>query len=218
MTAVVAVVGGPGSGKSTLCAALAERFRGEGLVVDHFREEEILSRADFAQVASQFAGGAGSVAPRTLVEDYRGYVSRAVTDGVDLLITDALVPFIPSLIAWGHSEAELARVIGDLEDVAAGVTVVVVMLTADPAITLQRAISREGEGWAESYIRKLSRLPGTSHVVSIPTAVDQLRRDADITRRLLARSKWRLVEVDATAEARSMADSVVRRLTAILAG
>lgn len=212
----MAVIGGPGSGKSTLCAALAGHYVAAGHTVDHFQEAEILTRPEFSRVASEFADGAGSVAPETLVDAFARYVDRNISDDTDLVITDALIPYIPSLLAWGHSEIEIAETIAQLEAVSAGVTVIVVLLAGDPESTLRRAIDREDDGWVESYIEKLSHWPGTAQVVSWPTAIDQLRQDADVSRRLISHSSWELLEIDATASTEVLEGIVRLRLDDIL--
>jgi hypothetical protein len=55
-------------------------------------------------------------------------------------------------------------------------------------------------------------------VVNLSTAIDQLRREADVTRRLINQDRWTLVEVDATASADAMTALVKRRLDAVLTG
>lgn len=185
-------------------------------MVDHFREEEILTRPEFSEVAAQFGDGTGVVAPQTLVDGFDRYVDRSVADGIDLVITDALFPFIPSLLVWGHSESEIAQIVAQLEDVASNVTVIVVLLAGDPAVTLQRAIEREGPGWIDCYINKLARGLGTSHVVNLSTAIDQLHQEARITRRLINQDRWALLEVDALGGIEEMTEMVARRLDAAL--
>lgn len=215
MTVIVAVIGGPGSGKSTLCATVARHYTAAGKIVDHFEEEHILSRPAFSTVASEFADGAGTVNARTLIDAFGRYVN-SVDDQTDLVITDALIPFIPSLLASGHTEAELEQTIADLENAAADNPVIVVLMVADPALTLPRAIAREGDEWADHYVQKLSRWPGTSHVTSLASAIDQLRYEADLSRRLLTRSGWELIQIDATAPCDIQVDVVERRLDTIL--
>jgi nucleoside-triphosphatase THEP1 len=62
VTVLVTVWGSsPGIGKSTLCAGLSEWLSGAGLRVDLFREEEILTRPQYAEVAT--ARFADSVLP-----------------------------------------------------------------------------------------------------------------------------------------------------------
>lgn len=210
------MIGGPGSGKSTLCTALARHYVAAGQEVDHFQEEEVLTRPDFSQVAAEFANGAGSAAPKTLVDAFGQYVHRRVADGTDLVITDALIPFIPSLLVWGHTEVEIEEILTELEEVSANVSVLVVLLAGDPALTLQRAIDREDDGWVDSYLEKLSRWPGTSHVISLPGAIDQLRRETDVSRRLVHQSGWELLEIDAAASTERQTEIVKRRLQGIL--
>jgi thymidylate kinase len=217
MTVVISVIGSPGSGKSTLCTALARHYADAGLVVDHFEEEDILRRPEFSAVAAEFADGAGAVDPQTLIDAFGQYVARCLDDGIDLMITDALIPFIPSLRAWGHSEAELERIVARLE-ATAGVPVIIVMLTGDPESALRRAISRENDGWLNGYISKLSRLPGTSYVTSLSAAAGHLRQETEISRRLLTRTTWKLVEVDASDHPGQVAELVRRRLADHLPG
>lgn len=63
----IAVAGScPGIGKSTLCTALVCWLSDAGLRVDHFEEEHVLTRPQFAQVATEFTdtgvvGGASFV-------------------------------------------------------------------------------------------------------------------------------------------------------------
>ena len=67
MTVLIAVWGvSPGVGKSTLCAGLSRWLTDAGLRVDHFREEEILTRPQFAAVAEAFKT-TGTVGLRTLI-------------------------------------------------------------------------------------------------------------------------------------------------------
>ncbi|WP_407566072.1 hypothetical protein [Streptomyces sp. 184] len=142
---LVSVIGNsPGVGKSTLCRGLAAARREGGAEVDHFEEADILTREAFRPVAEEFADGAGAVRPGTLVACMRAYVAEAVAAGTDVLVTDALLPFVPSLVAWGHDEDTVAGVVADLESAAA-----------------------------------------------------HLRAETELTRRVLARTPWRVVPVDA---------------------
>ncbi|MFJ2213998.1 hypothetical protein ACIQVO_10960 [Streptomyces sp. NPDC101062] len=70
---LISVIGSsPGVGKSPLCRAVAEEFAG---------------------------GAAAGARPETLVESTRAYVAESVATGREYLVTDALLPFIPSLLA-----------------------------------------------------------------------------------------------------------------------
>ncbi len=215
MTRLISVIGSPGAGKSTLCRALVDRYAAVGVVVDHFAEEQILTRPAFAQVAAEFAGGAGSVRPETLIEATRSYLQQARDDGVELLITDALLPFIPSLRAWGHGEDEVTEIVHALARVAQPTEVIIVQLIDDPLTTLRRATERESPEWLEWYVGKLKAAPGTTHVVDLETAAEHLRQEAVLTRRVLSRSGWTVIELEVTGlAAEQLAEAVITRLSA----
>ncbi|WP_091521866.1 hypothetical protein [Microlunatus soli] len=170
-----------------------------------------MTHPDYRTVAAEF-GDSAQVAPGTLIDAFARYAGRCIDNGRDLVITDALIPHIPSLLAWGHSESEIASVITELEKVSGDLTVIIIMLTSDPAVTLPRAIAREADGWADSYIQKLTAAPGTAHVVDLPTAIQHLRDEAAVSRRLISRSGWQLITVDATADPSRVAELVLERL------
>ena len=195
MTRLISVVGSPGTGKSTLCRTLVEHYASAGVVVDHFAEEHVLTRPAFACVAEEFADGAGAVRPDTLVAATRDLCATARAEGVELSITDALIPFIPSLQAWGHSEEEISEIVGDLEQAVGPTEVIIVHLVDDPIATLRRAVEREAPGWLDWYVGKLNAAPGTRHVVDLESAGEHLRREADFTRRVLERSGWTVIEI-----------------------
>lgn len=210
----IAVVGSsPGVGKSTLCRAVARWFTDSGAVVDHFEEADILTRPAFRAVADEFAGGHGSVRPRTLVEASRAYAEEARAAGVDVLVTDALIPFVPSLVAWGHDERTIARVVAGLEEAVEPTRVTVVYLRDVPERALGRAIAREGPQWAEWYVGKLGNSPGTRAVKDVASAADHLRAETELTLRLLAMTRWNVIVVDVTGQgAEETARHVIRRL------
>lgn len=194
---MIAVVGSsPGVGKSTLCRALARRAAESGATVDHFEEADILTRPSFRPVAEEFAGGTGSVRPGTLVESTRDYVARSRAEGVDVLVTDALLPFIPSLVAWGHDESAIAAVLAGLAEAVRPTRVTVVYLRDDPDTALRRAVEREGPDWVDWYVTKLGDAPGTRSVKDLASAAEHLRREEELTVRLLARTDWHVLRVD----------------------
>ncbi|MFJ8920325.1 hypothetical protein ACIREK_12745 [Streptomyces sp. NPDC102415] len=201
MTAhLISVIGSsPGVGKSTLCRAVSEWLTGTGASVDHFEEPDILTRPVFRAAAEEFADGTGSVRPATLVACTRAYVAESTGAGMDHLVTDALLPFIPSLVAWGHNEEVLVQVMDELARAVEPAQVTVVYVHDDPGTALRRAIEREGEAWGDWYVRKLADSPGTRAVHDLASAAEHLRHEAELTRRLLARSPWRVLTVNAGA-------------------
>ncbi|MFD5896230.1 ATP-binding protein [Streptomyces sp. NPDC060366] len=210
---LIAVVGSsPGVGKSTLCRAVARRAAESGATVDHFEEADILSRPSFRPVAEEFAGGSGSVRPGTLVESTRDYVAKARAEGVDVLVTDALLPFIPSLVAWGHDETTIAAVLADLARAVRPTRVTVVYLRDDPDTALRRAVEREGPDWLDWYVGKLGAAPGTRSVKDLPSAAEHLRREEELTARLLAGTHWRVLRVDVGGRDAEQTERYVREI------
>ena len=174
----VAVAGAaPGIGKSTLAGALAGWLSAQGLAVDHFREEEILSRPEFAAVAAEFGAG-GEVAPATLRAAMVDYVASIRAAGTDVVVADALLPFVPSLLAWGHSETAISEFLADLASVLEPVTPLVLFLDGDPETALPRAAARENPQWLAWFLAKLG-------VPDLPAAAAFLRAQRDLILRVV---------------------------------
>lgn len=193
----IAVAGNsPGAGKSTLCTALARRIGGTGAVVDHFQEADILTRPAFRAVAEEFAAGTGSVHPATLTAATRAYAEQARTDGVDVLVTDALIPFVPSLVAWGHHEQAITEFVCGLAEAVEPTQVTVLYLRDDPETALRRAVGREGPQWADWYVGRLQESPGTGTVADLASAAAHLRRESRLTLRVLGATRWNVIVLD----------------------
>jgi thymidylate kinase len=157
MTVLIAVWGAsPGVGKSTLCAGLSRWLADAGLRVDHFREEEILTRSEFGAVAEAFKA-TGTVGPGTLIAATAEFVDSVRASGDDVVIADALVPFVPTLLAMGHGEEMIDAFMTDLAEVLAPVCPVMVFLDGKAEVALSRAVRREGEQWLDWYVGKLAR-------------------------------------------------------------
>ncbi len=181
MTVLIAVWGvAPGVGKSTLCGGLARRPAEAGLRVDHFREEEILARPQFAAVAGAFRT-TGAVGPETLIAATAEFVDSVRAGGDDVVIADALVPFVPTLLAMGHGEDTIDAFMTDLTTVLAPVSPVMVFLDGDAGAALSRAVGREGEQWLDRYVGKLTRYEVRPPVTDLASAVTYLRREREVT-------------------------------------
>lgn len=195
MTHLLAVAGAaPGAGKSTLCAGLASWLRERGLRVDHFREEEVLTREAFTSLASEFTT-TGEVQPPTLLETTEAYLAGLATAGIDVAVTDALVPFVPSLMGWGYSEAAIASFLQELAARLAWVEPTVLYLDDDPSLAVARAIEREGPAWENWLVAKLAGYPVDPPVRDRDTACHYLRYEREVTLRLLARLPWQAIVV-----------------------
>ncbi|HVX45450.1 MAG TPA: hypothetical protein VHC49_16275 [Mycobacteriales bacterium] len=183
MSLLIGVIGSaPGIGKSTLCHALVEG-RTE---VDHFREEEIVQRPEFAALAEEFRAS-GTVATATILDCMREFAESC--EKYDVIVADSLLPFTPSLVAWGRSEPEIETFMHRLAGILADHTVVIVYLQGDPDRALERAAEREGPGWLESYLQKM-RDCGVEDIKA------HRRYENDVTRRMLEAQPWQLITVD----------------------
>lgn len=196
MTVLIAVAGAaPGVGKSTVCDRLCRRLADLGVRVDHFREEEILTRAEFAPVAAEFTAS-GVVAPATLLASTAEYVASVQAARMDVVVADALVPFVPSLVAWGYEDDAIGAFLDSLTELLAPVHPVLVYLDGDPRRALRRAVDREGPGWLDWYVGKLAGYSVTPTVHDFDSACGYLDRERQTTLRLIAGRAWRLVVVD----------------------
>lgn len=123
------------------------------MTVDLFREEEILSRPAYAAVAGEFRA-TGRVEPQLLVTATAALVSDLQRDGVQLAVLDALLPFIASMLAWGHDEETISAFLGDLTAVLEPARLVVVYLDGSVPQALDRAVRREGDSWLSWLIAR----------------------------------------------------------------
>ncbi|MEV7386297.1 hypothetical protein [Streptomyces sp. NPDC091215] len=196
MTVLITVWGvAPGVGKSTLCGGLARWLTGAGLRVDRFREEEILTRPQFAAVAEAF-GATGTVTPETLLAATAEFVDSVRAGGVDVVVADALVPFVPTLLAMGHGEDTIDAFMADLTTVLTPVSPVMVFLDGDAGTALSRAVGREGEQWLDRYVGKLARYGVAPPVTDLASAVAYLRRERGVTLGTAVRHHWNLVVIE----------------------
>jgi len=136
---LAAVVGAaPGIGKSRLCASLVDWLTDEGLAAGHFAEEHVLSRPAFAAVASEFTT-TGRVSSTVLVDATVRYLADAAATGIAVVVMDSLIPFVPSLLAFGHLEHDIAAIVDDLATRIAAIPTVTVFLDGDASTALPRA-------------------------------------------------------------------------------
>jgi thymidylate kinase len=196
MTVLITVWGAsPGVGKSTLCAGLAQWLAEAGLRVDHFHEEEILTRPQFAAVAEAFKT-TGTVGLGTLIATTAEFVDSVLASGDDVVIADALVPFVPTLLAMGHSEGTIDAFMADLTEVLAPLCPVMVFLDGNAEAALSRAARREGAHWLDWYVRKLARYGVSPPVTDVASAVKYLLRERAVTLGAVDRKDWGVVVIE----------------------
>jgi thymidylate kinase len=192
----IAVAGSsPGVGKTTLCRSLARWLAEAGLRVDHFEEEHVLSHPRFARVAAEFTG-TGVVDSASFVEATVGYLADAASAGVDVAITDAWVPWIPSLLAFGHTEQSIHAVLDDFTRKIDAVPTLAVYLDGDADTALRRAVAREEPGWLTWFGDKLARYGLVPADPTRTDLLDYLTKQRQTELRALERQPWHLVVVE----------------------
>jgi hypothetical protein len=149
---------GPGLGKTTLVRSLATALEQKGLTVELFSESDILTCSEFAAVMQEFRARPRVELP-TLLEAAQAYLAACAQGGRDVYVLDALLPYWLSLSAWGYDESEVQQFLANLGAVAGGVRLVELYLDGDLQAGVLRAAAREGAGWIESQIAKISGFP-----------------------------------------------------------
>ncbi|HZO65868.1 MAG TPA: hypothetical protein VFB74_12755 [Kribbellaceae bacterium] len=194
---LVAVVGAsPGIGKSRLCASLVGWLIEAGLAVDLFAEEDVLNRPEFAAVAAEFAT-TGRVGPSALVDATTRYLTTTAAAGTAVVVMDSLIPFVPSLLAFGHTEHDIASVVDDLAVRIAAIPTVTVFLDGHAATALRRATIREGSDWLAWYADKLARYGLlTRPEPDLAAVCEYLSHERATTLRILRRRPWNLVIIE----------------------
>ncbi len=196
MTVLIAAWGAaPGVGKSTLCAGLTGWLADAGLRVDHFAEEEILTRREFGEVAEYFVA-TGRVEPAMLLAAASRFAGSVVADSVDVVVADALVPFVPSLLAMGCSDQVVCAFVAELTGMLAPVQPALVFLDGDIETALARAAAREEPGWLEWYTGKLAGYGLTLKPGSLTAASCYLERERAVTLAAARDAGWTVITID----------------------
>lgn len=192
MTLLLAVAGvAPAVGKSTLARGLRDWLRGSGLDVDHVEDDELLTRPGLAPIAREIAVRE-SVTIETLVSTLGDFLSSSDDD---VVVMDALFPFVALLSEWGYGEHRIAGFCAEVAARLASVPVVVVYLDAHAGIALRRAADREPAGWLDWYVEGLARTKTSPTSTEFEAAVDRLERERTLTLRLVEEQGWELVVI-----------------------
>lgn len=163
--------------------------------MDHFREEEILSRAAFAEVARQFRD-TGQVDPAALLAATTRYVESLDAQGVQVAVLDALLPFIPSLLAWGYDDAAGGEFVADLSERLRDRPLVLLYVDGAPERAIARAVRRENPAWLTWLIDRYQGVRGDQPVRDEPSLCRHLHRRRRLTLELLAEYGWDIVTLD----------------------
>jgi len=127
-----------------------------------------------------------------------------------------LLPYVPTALAMGHSDADLTDFCGRLREALAGVPGVLVFLDGDPRIALRRAADREGPRWLDWYIGKLAGYGVEPRVTDVESAIAYLRRERAVLFDAAATLGWPTVTVDASTNLD--ADQILANAADALAG
>jgi len=201
----------PGIGKSTLCGALAGQLVRDGLRVDHFAEEEILTRPEFGEVAEYF-NATGRVNPAMLLAATSRFARSVLAGGIDVVVADALVPFVPSLLAMGCSDQVISAFVTELTRLLGPVRPVLVFLDGDTTTALDRAAAREEPGWLDWYTGKLAGYGLTAKAGDLAAAVTYLEHEQALTLSAARQAGWRVITID---RATDLAPAEILRMTAL---
>ncbi len=199
MTRIVSVAGvAPAVGTSTLAVGLRDWMVERGLSVDLVEEDEVLTRPVFAPMARELAvTGACTVA--TLTSCVTAFVDEIAESEYDVVICDALFPFIRSLHDWDIGEIVIDGFFADCSRALAAVPSTLIYVDADVYAALRHADVREPSGWLEWYLAHMIRDEPSSDQSPLDVAVGLLARERDEALRLMAHHGWdvrRLPEAD----------------------
>ena len=139
----------PGLGKTTLVRRL-----GGGDVVT-LLEDEIAGRPELADVMESFRR-TGSATRELLLEATARLAATSRGRGPTVVVQDMLLPFTPSLLAWGWSDDEIVRFFGEIREACTGIELVELHLDGPARPALDRAIAREDDGWLAWMIDKVT--------------------------------------------------------------
>lgn len=187
----------PGLGKSTLAQGLAGRLRDSGLDVELFQEQEILDRVEFAAVIEEWRS-TNRAASGTLLAGTSKYLEWSRRRSAKVDVFDSLLPFLPSLLAWGRSDAQIAEFFRQLARLMHGFDVHHVQLEGNARRSLNRAREREGGAWLEQLVTKVRNYGDEgSNASDLESLIKYFESATTRSHELLATAPWSVCFVDA---------------------
>ena len=179
----------PGLGKSSLCKTLTEVLRADGYLAERFDEEDILTSAAFREIIVSFRNE-GRVAAEVLLRGAVNYAEAVNGRQGQIFVQDMLFPYLPSLLAWGYSDEEIAVFLSELGYALRCADVVEVHLEGDVPQAIWRACRREEEGWLDMLVAKVNRYADSGRVADTTSLAEYFDSAQARTHRLLARAPW----------------------------
>ena len=196
VTCLVALAGAaPAVGVSSTARGLRSELSSRGLRVELVEAEELLTRASFAPVARELAV-TGNATSETLLEAVEAFLVDV--EHSDVVVCDALFPFVDNLVEWGHGELAIDGFAAALDERLAGTPYVLVYLDADIPAALRLAAGREPEGWLEWYVDQLVANEPSALLSPLEQAAGLLAERRDLTLRLAREHGWQLVRITDT--------------------
>jgi len=214
--ALVLITGsGPGLGKSTLARTLADGLRLAGYEVALFAEEEIETNPAFAWVMEEFQSS-GRVELPALLKASSKYLGSLDERHVEVAILDALFAFLPSLLAWGHTDHEIAEFFQHMARLFSERPVLEIHLIGDLVDGLARAGAREGNDWLDRHVLKVSTYEGAPRVSDIRDAASYLEDLEHRSVSLLHNAPWRVEFLDVDSGFASVASEAAAIVESLL--
>lgn len=189
----------PGIGKTTLAEALVANLRTEGLAVAWFPEEAVLEHPAFATVADTFRK-TGGVVPGELLAASEVFARSWSTCEDDVLIIDALFPFVTSLLASGYSERETDAFVRSLWDIVRPAQPLTIYVDGDARVALRRAHEGRGEAWMSDWTARVRRWNIDPPLRDVAAIARHFERERAFTLRLLEDLGWTYTRIDAASE------------------
>ena len=164
---------GPGLDKSTLAEVLAQSLLNTGRTVELFQELDIEDHPAFAAVMGEFRS-TGDASRSTLLRATSEYLRQVEGRGAEFLILDALFAYLPSLLAWSDTDAEVHDFFRRIAKLFSDFRVLEIHLYGDLRVALDRAVLREGEDWLADQVKKTARFRGAPSTSTRDEAVSYL--------------------------------------------
>jgi hypothetical protein len=185
----------PGLGKSSLAEALVVTLRTAGRPARLFREGDITSERDFSAVMNELQS-TGEVQLDTLLAAADAFLTSARAGSSDVLVHDALFPYLPSLLAWGYADDDIAAFFVRLATLFDGFDVIELHLVGDVRKGLAGAAEREGGDWLDRHLAKVAQYRPRQQITTNEDVAVYYDAGAARSRTLLAAAPWRTVFID----------------------
>ncbi|HEY1653333.1 MAG TPA: hypothetical protein VGG09_15720 [Acidimicrobiales bacterium] len=169
-----------------------------GRSVELFRELDIEDHPAFAAVMEEFTS-TGEASRSTLLRAANEYLRQSEGRGAEVLVLDALFGYLPSLLAWGDTDAEIDDFFRRMAELFSDSRVLEIHLRGDLRAALDRAVTREGEDWLTDQVKKTASFRGAPPIATPDEAVSYLNVLAARAASLLERAPWTVSFVDADA-------------------